>query len=146
MSNKKLRNYTTSIPAARSAAQIEEKLWKLGCVEVSKTGQGGTPTSISFVFQHQSESYEFKIRVQHEGVLNRLSGMKLPKSKQTRARALDIAWRTTGELLDIQIDAIMNQTASPMETWATYLVGPSGETIQDRIQAGVLPDVKLLLP
>lgn len=143
----KPRNYTTTIPSSKSTSQLEAKLWDLGCHQITKTGDGsGAPTGIEFAWHHAEHVYAFRMEVNYESVLSRLQEAKVPKAKQTKQHAINVAWRTLSEMVLLQVEGILNGTLSPQEAWGSYMVLGDGKTIQQHVQGSTMPDVKLLMP
>lgn len=95
-----IKNYTTKVPASKTASEINQILAKHGARRImTEYNDGGEPISISF----EIEGSSFTLPVRVEAVEHILSEQGI---KADRAKAERVAWRNVKDWIDAQIALI----------------------------------------
>lgn len=124
-----IKNYTTKIPAARTAAEIHQILATHGARKVmSEYGDDGEPISISF--EICGSSYTLPVRV--DAVQKVLSEQGI---KADRHKAEMVAWRNVKDWIDAQIALIEAGQAELEEVMLPYMTDRSGKTLFEALPA-----------
>ena len=130
--SRKLKNYTTKVPANRSVAEIQGQLAAHGAsgvlLEYAKDGTG------------RIESLSFKIAVNGKDV-----GFRLPlKWKEAQAvmsrgrrynvdddLAYRVAWRIVRDWVDVQMAILDLEIVQLQEIFLPYAIGKDGRTVYE---------------
>lgn len=111
-----LKNYSTSIPAARSVAEIEEMLVENGATDTWKQYNGKAVTSLNFMVMTEFGKMPFKITVdavivrnilieQHSRGLIRGNWIKKEQIEDIEY-ARNVGWRIMKDLIDSQMAVV----------------------------------------
>ena len=147
MSIMNARNYTSTVPAAKSQAAIEKLLVEAGAVGVSKFFNEAKQCN-GFLFQLPvgPQLLTFKLPVRTELLYQRfIRTVRLPdarKRKAVRDQAERTAWKTLHEWVHIQVDMILTGQMKPLEIMlAQQYDEKTGTTFFERVEGS---DLKLL--
>lgn len=135
--------YTTTIPAERTAAEIQNALAKFGAQRIAIDYQNGQPSGLSFALQLEDwglRLYELPVDVDAMHSLMKRAG--LPRGKmQSREQAERVAWRVTLTWVQAQLALIASQMVRLEDVMLPYMhVDSVGTTVRDvfRDQGGRL--------
>lgn len=128
-------NYTTTIAADKTAAEIVLALAKHGASSVASTYENGQPTGIAFAINTQFGPREFRLPVNATGVFNALRADRtVPPRYQTKDQATRVAWRIIKDWIEAQIALIEAGQAKLDETMLPYMV-QGGQTVVEVYRA-----------
>lgn len=128
-------NYTTTIPADRTAGECQNLLGKSGATAVAVHFEAGEPVGLSFRLDTPHGRRDFTLPVNVEGIQRvlikaqgdgRFAGSKQAADRYTNRRhATNVAWRVTKDWLEANLALIAAGMATLDETMLPYLhVGP----------------------
>jgi hypothetical protein len=117
----KLKNYTTSVPASKSIAEVETLLVKFGASDIMKSYMSdGTTTAL--LFKIKETGYKLPINV--EGVKMILTPKRTRHTTNyavnLRERANRVAWRVLKDWLHAQLSIIASGQAEPEQVLLPY--------------------------
>lgn len=124
-----LLNYTTTIAATKSVAEIQAILAKAGAAQVIiRYGKDALPSAI--VFELGDEMYMLPCRVDavHEK-LKRTSG--IAARYRTREHALKVAWRIVKDWVEAQVAIISTGMVKAQEVMLPYMLMEGEKTVYD---------------
>lgn len=122
----KIRNYTSTVPAAKTIARIEEILAEMGAKAIGKNYQNGRVNSITFQLFVHGEDHLVRLPANPEAVYGVLmsDGIKNPttaKLQQIREQAERTAWKIQQEWLEIELSLIKLNQKDPLQAFLSYL-------------------------
>lgn len=130
-----IKNYTTKVPASKTASEINQILAKHGARRImTEYNDGGEPISISF----EIEGSSFTLPVRVEAVEHILSEQGI---KADRAKAERVAWRNVKDWIDAQIALIETGQADLEEVMLPYMIDRTGKTLYEALPALCLEGV-----
>lgn len=122
-----IKNYTTKVPASRTAAEIQELLAKHGAGKVmTEYDADGNPMSICFEISGRT----FKLPVRVEAVERLLAEQGVSSSPE---RAEMVAWRNVKDWIAAQIAMITIGQVTLDEVMLPYMVDSYGNTLYESI-------------
>lgn len=123
-------NYTTTIAADKTAAEIGTILAKGGAASVSTMFEDGKPVGVGFSLTTPHGARHFELPVNIDGVHRALQADRRTTSRQReRAQAERTAWRVVKAWVEAQVALVEAQMAQLDEVMLPYLLTPSGETV-----------------
>lgn len=138
-----IKNYTSTIDAARSMVKIEEMLVEIGATNINKQYQDKTCTGITFLLYDQQlqQTLAFHLKAQIEECFTVLwKDVKRPKPN-TKAllqqQAAKTAWKILSDWTEIQCTMILLKQAKPLQMFLPFMYDmKSSETLFDKITTG----------
>ncbi len=125
----KILNYTTTIEASKSVAEIQKILAAHGVKQISVMYEAGEPDGMRFSIEFFGQWIEYVMPCNVMGVLGVLSRSKgVPNSKATRAQARRVAWRILKDWTEAQMAMVQVENAQLAEVFFTYATDESGKT------------------
>ena len=132
-----LRNYTSSISPARSAAKIQKLLAENGANRVSVDYEGADIVAITFMIEIGGRWMHFRLEPDIEGILRAMQEDEgVPRRKCTPEQAARTAWKNELEWLDVQFAKIAANQARLEQLLLGYGVTDTGETVYERLSSG----------
>jgi hypothetical protein len=123
-------NYTTTIAAEKTAAEIGTILAKGGAASVSTMFDAGKPVGIGFSLRTPHGDRHFELPVNVEGVQRALKADRRTSQRQReRDQAERTAWRVTKDWIAAQVALVEAQMASLDEVMLPYLLAGDGRTL-----------------
>ena len=131
-----LANYTTSVSAARTVAEIEEILAKHGAREVLKNySEDGIIESLSFIVSTPHGNIGFQLPVNPDAVQKVLSKQpRVPRSLQTHEQAVRIAWRITRDWVRAQMAYLETEMVKMEQIFLPYMITPNNRTLYEAMR------------
>lgn len=138
-----LLNYTTTISADKSIAEISRALSKVGARRVLYDYDAkGNIVALSFEIILNEQSIGFRLPTTWEPVLKVLErDNKVPRSLKTQEQALRVAWRITKDWVEAQVAYIETMMVTTAQVFLPYAVTKNGQTLYEYIAS----DPRLLL-
>lgn len=150
----RLMNYTTSIPASRSIAEIQEMLISFGATSIVMDAPDKRVNALRFIFPLDGKPIPFSLPVDISKTASVLwveYHNKTPKGKKTKDEMRDdaerIAWRILRDWVHAQLSILTIEAAVFIDVFAGYLVTDMAtcETLGHRLANGnidrLLPEV-----
>lgn len=133
-----LLNYTTTIPASKTIAEMQEMLRRMGALEVSLRYADGAATGLSFTAPTQYGPQHFILPVDVDAVRTVLLKGK-PRTAKASSKAYSVeqaervAWRIARSWLEAQLAMITVGLAKIDQIMLPYMnVGGGGQTVYDK--------------
>ena len=148
----KLKNYTTTIPGARTIGEIEALLIDFGAENFMKTvnKEKKQITSIMFTFEVNGKQLPFKLPTNVEKCRDYLYKEYLSKTKRPGKEkedfdidAYNIAWRLIKDWVHAQLSIIESGMVEPEEVFLPYLMIDKDRTLSQKFISG---DMDKMLP
>jgi hypothetical protein len=134
----------TTVPAAKSASEIEALLQKHGASHAAKEFEAGRIKAMAFVMDTPDGKFPFRMPVNVDAVFTILMRERKGYSAQSdRQRLFDqaerVAWRIAREWVKAQLDLIQTQMVTITEVFFPYMLIESGQTAFQVFKEGGLP-------
>jgi len=133
-------NYTTTIPAERTAGEIQQKLAKAKAQAVMcEYDEAGVMVAMSFRVNTKHGMVTFRLPANSAGVLRVLmNDRKVEKRYRTPQRASNIAWRIVKDWVEAQLALVEAEMADMAEVFLPYAQRPDGSTLYSALESGGL--------
>jgi hypothetical protein len=136
-------NYTTTIAAARSVAEIQELLGEHGADRVMIGYTLRRPSSISFTLDTPAGVRGFTLPVDvtamHRVLQQQYGTREIERRYATPEQAERTAWRVVKDWLAAQLTLVAAEMATLEQVMLPYLVDETGATLYQRYLASGLP-------
>lgn len=117
-----LLNYTTTVPAEKTVAQIMQMLGKSGARQVmSEYDDDGRPTAVAFAIVTPVGLRTFRLPTRVLAVETVLRRQKVPKRYQTHEQAERVAWRIVKDWLEAQLAIVETEMVSLDQVMLPYM-------------------------
>lgn len=118
-----IKDYSTTIDAARTAGEITAALARRGVSRISTLfDDDGQAAGLAFTMRTEFGPRDFELPVRVDGVHAALLRDKVAAKYQTPEHARKVAWRIAKDWLDAQVALIDAQLASLDEVLMPYMV------------------------
>jgi hypothetical protein len=135
-----IKNYTSTVPASRSVANIERRLVSYGATNIIKRYDDKTLSEICFVVAVQGKDVPFKLPAKVDSVYKVLMRkVRRPRpgtEDRLRDQAERSAWKILADSVDIDLSLIEIGQVEFMEKFLAYAVVNMNtrETLYDRLK------------
>lgn len=133
-----LLNYSTTVDAYKTVAEIEQMLVKHGAKSIMKSYEGEDVTSLSFLIDTGNGNIPVKLPVRLDDVLQVLTEQKKahPKAniKATREQANRVAWRILKDWIEVQMALLDMKMVKFEEIFLSYIETADGKTIYEKLE------------
>jgi len=127
-----LANYSTTVSAARTVAEIEDILAKHGAREVLKNySEDGIIESVSFVVSTPYGNMGIRLPVNPDAVLKVLERQNVPRHLKTREQAVKIAWRIVKDWVRAQMAILETEMVKMEQIFLPYMITPNDKTLYE---------------
>lgn len=146
---KNIKNYTSSVPASRSSAYIEDLLLDIGVNSIAKEfDKEKEVVGFTFCLEVSGQFCTFKLPCNVESVYAKLKQGKTMRTEvqitNLKEQAKRTAWKLLYDWVQIQVSMILMDQVKPAEVFLPYLFDwGKNETLFQSIEAGKF---KNLLP
>lgn len=131
-------NYTTTIDAFKTAAEIEHILIKHKAKSIMKNYEGETITGLSFLIDTGTQQIPVRLPVKIDECLLVLKKQKKenPKKqiKDTREQAERVAWRILKDWIEAQMALLDIEMVRFEEIFLPYIETNTGQTVYERLE------------
>lgn len=128
-----LANYTTSVPAVRSANEITKDLVRAGARGIgSEYDPQGRMVSMVFTMVVAGDSFSYTLPVRVDAVQAVLIKQRVEKRYQTRDHAERVAWRILRDWVRAQLAIIETEMVQLDQVMLPYMSTDNGMTVYDR--------------
>lgn len=130
-----IKNYTTTVPAAQSVAEIVGALAAHGATRIQQDYDAGKPTSIAFVIDTPAGMRAFRL----PSSANRVKAVLLrQKVKTDDAQAERVAWRILRDWVMAQMAILETEMVAIDQIMLPYMVDDNGRTVYELYQSSQL--------
>ena len=133
-----LLNYSTTVDAYKTVAEIEQMLVRHGAKSIMKSYEGEDVTSLSFLIDTGNGNIPVKLPVRLDDVLQVLTEQKKahPKAniKATREQANRVAWRILKDWIEVQMARLDMQMVKFEEIFLSYIETADGKTVYEKLE------------
>lgn len=127
-----LLNYTTTIEAAKTVAEIERSLAKHGARSILKNyDNDGQIESLSFIVHHGERDIPFRLPVDPDSVLKVLIRQWVPTRYRNRPQAIRVAWRIVKDWIQAQMAILETEMVRMEQIFLPYMVFDGGKTLYE---------------
>lgn len=130
-----LLNYTTSIAAAKTVAQVEDKLVKHGAKAILSEFDNGNIKSLSFKIETPYGDLGFRLPIKPEAVLVILKRQsengQIRPAFATHEQAVKVAWRILKDWIEAQMAILETEMVTIEQVFLPYLVIGDGHTLYE---------------
>lgn len=126
-----LLNYTTSIAAEKTVAEIQRALAKSGARSIlSDYNDSGEITAMSFTMLIGEQTVGFRLPADWQPVLYIMQhDPKVPQRLCTEEQANKVAWRILKDWVEAQLAIIETRMVKPEQAFLPYMLNASGQTV-----------------
>jgi hypothetical protein len=133
-----LLNYTTSVAAPKTAAEMQQLLAKAGASRVMvEYDSDGAPEGLAFTITTAHGPRSFALPVDPGPVEKVLRAQRVERRYQGREQATKVAWRITKDWLEAQLALIATEMVALDQVMLPYMQDDDGRTVYDLYLAGV---------
>jgi hypothetical protein len=133
-----LLNYTTSVAAPKTAAEMQQLLAKAGARQVMvEYDADGAPEGLAFTIMTAHGVRSFVLPCDPAPVEKVLRAQRVERRYQTREQATRVAWRITKDWLEAQLALIATQMVALDQVMLPYMTDDDGRTVYQLYVAGV---------
>jgi hypothetical protein len=137
-----IKNYTSTVPASRSVANIERRLVAFGANNIIKTyDENKTLSGIYFVVAVNGKEIPFKLPANVENVYKVISrSVRRPRpgtDERLREQAERSAWKILSDSVDIDLSLVEINQVEFLQKFLAYVMvdGKTKETFYDRLKS-----------
>lgn len=129
-------NYTTSISAEKTTAEIQKKLAAHKAKSIlCDYDDDAVLCAISFLINTKHGNIYFKMHANTDGVLRTLrTDPKVPKRLKSKEQAARVAWRIRKDWLEAQFAIIDSEQGDIVEMFLPFAQGQDGKTVYQSIK------------
>ena len=128
----RLANYSTTVSAARTVAEITDILVKHGAREIlSNYSHDGVIESLSFIVQTPYGNMGIRLPVNPEAVLRVLAHQNVPRHFKTHEQAVKIAWRIVKDWVRGQMAILETEMVRMEQIFLPYMITPENTTLYE---------------
>lgn len=130
-----IKNYTTTVPAAQSVAEIVGALAAHGATRIQQDYDGGEPVSIAFVIDTPAGLRAFRLPSSADRVKTVLLRQKV---KADDVQAERVAWRILRDWVMAQMAILETEMVAMDQIMLPYMVDDQGHTVYELYQSSQL--------
>lgn len=128
-------NYSTKIPARRTASEMQNILAAAGAEHVSIRYDEGKPVQLTFVIETDQGNRAYQLPADAEGVYIALQAdTRASRTQQTHEQAERVAWRIVKDWLEAQLAIIEARMAKLDQVMLPYMLTDNGLPLYDMYQ------------
>lgn len=136
----KLKNYTSSVPAERSIMLIERRLVQIGASHIAKSYESGRLSGIMFQIQGKDRPLAFKLPANvpliKKMMLSEIKRPRLGTSDRIEDQAERTAWKLLLDWVQVETSRILIGGREITEVFLSYLYDfKNDETLYERLVA-----------
>lgn len=129
-----LLNYTTSVSADKTVAEISRLLAKAGAKAIMhEYDDNGYIVSLSFKLELNGQPMGFKLPTDWRPVQKTLESQRVERRYKTQEQALKVAWRITKDWVEAQLAIIETRMVKTEQVFLPYAVTNDGRTVFERV-------------
>ena len=129
-----LLNYTTTIEADKTVAQIQAILVKHGAKAIlAEYGQQGNIETLAFKVNTPHGEVAFKLPVYPDSIQKVLTRQRVPFRYCNHAQAIRIAWRIVKDWVEAQMALLETEMVRMEQIFLPYAVTKNGKTLYENL-------------
>lgn len=129
-----LLNYTTTIEAAKTVAEIQKILAKHGARSIRLDyDNDGQIESMSFIIRYSNQEIPFRLPVDPDSVLRVLQRQYVPTRYRNRPQAIRVAWRIVKDWVEAQMAILETEMVRIEQIFLPYMVFEGGKTLYEKM-------------
>lgn len=129
-------NYTTQVPARKTAFEIQELLARAKASAVLMDfDEFGVLMAISFKLRTAHGLMAFRLPANVERVQRVLTQQKVKPAFRTKAHAANVGWRIIKVWLEAQLALVQSELVEVEQVFLPYAQGPTGATLYETMAA-----------
>jgi hypothetical protein len=128
-----LLNYSTSVSAARTVGEIQDKLAKAGARQILHEYGDGVVTALSFRIQTRFGEMAFRLPANIDAVREVLRG-HFPRSRAVWDKAPNVGWRILKDWVEAQLALIQTGMVTVEQVFLPYLQDDKGITLYEALE------------
>lgn len=128
-------NYTTTVDAKKTVAEIQEKLSRSGAKRIIiDYDNDNNPSSVAFSITWNAGTVFFNLPCKHENVLRAMQKAKdIRKGLCTKEQAYRVSWRIIKDWVEAQLAIVEAEQATMPEVFLPYAITKDGTTLYDSL-------------
>lgn len=134
---RKLKNYTTQVPANRSIAEIQDMLQRGGAtgilLEYEKGGTGRIK-ELCFKMELEGNTLMFRLPLRLAEAKKAMQDQGITRASSDDDYVYRVAWRILKDWVDIQMTILELNMVEMVEIFLPYAVRPNGQTIFEALK------------
>lgn len=115
-----LANYTTTVAAEDSLAEIEKMLAQFGASSISKQYEGGKAVGIEFIVKLDGYPLEFRLPINPSAAQKVMAHQKVRAHQRTAAHAERVSWRILRDWVRAQLAMVELRQAELAQVFMPY--------------------------
>ena len=127
-----LLNYTTTVPAERTVAEIQSKLAKAGAHQILHEYESGTVSALSFRINTKFGEMAFRLPANISAVEAVLRKGRRPFKPMTE-QAARVGWRILKDWVEAQLALIETGMVSVEQVFLPYAQNSAGQTVYEAL-------------
>ena len=133
-------NYTSKIPAEKTAAEIQQRLVAFGATSIQVDYDNRVPVALSFTLDGLTKGGRafhapFRLPTNAQGVGEAMKRAKLTPSYLRPEHVQGVAWRILKDWVEAQLAVMEAGLARPEQILLPFAVAPDGLTVYDHFDA-----------
>lgn len=124
-----LKNFTTTVDAVRTVAEIQVILAKHGARKILMEYDGEVIEALSFTVATRHGEVGFRVPVNPDAVLEVFKRQRVEPRFQNRTHAIKVAWRIAKDWIDAQMAIVETGMVQIEEVFLPYMKLPQGRTL-----------------
>lgn len=124
-----LKNWTTTVPVAKTAAEIQKLLLRVKARRVSTDYEGERPVGVSFVVETSDGEREYALPIRSDQAQRALIRSGVAQRSASPAQSERVAWRIAKDWLAAQVALIEMGMSDLSEVMLPYMLTDSGQTV-----------------
>jgi hypothetical protein len=130
-----LLNYSTTVPAAKTAGEVTRDLVKAGARAIAtEYDANGRAIGMTFAVVVRGDTLHYSLPVRIGAVRDVLVAQKVERRYQTAEHAERVAWRILRDWVRAQLAIIETEMVSLEQVMLPYLRTDTGQTVFERYQ------------
>ena len=132
-----LLNYSTTIPAQKTIAEVQSLLAKAGATAIlSEYDNAGNVMSLSFKMRLNNSEIGFRLPSEPEKILQLIKTQRgVPTRFQNIEQARKITWRIIKDWVEAQLAIIETQMVKPEQVFLPYAITNDGCTLYEKVMS-----------
>lgn len=131
-----LLNYTTTVPAEKTAGQVQGMLAASGAHSILTDYTGGRITALAFQIDGPAGPLSIKLPIDIQATLNVMRKDGLSPRYLTADHAYRVSWRIVKDWLEAQLALLETEMVKMEQIFLPYIITGSGKTVYE-IMAGM---------
>ncbi len=120
-----IKNYTSTVPVARTISRIEEILAEFGAKAIGKNYTGGKVSSITFQLPMNGRDFLVRLPANPEAVYRTLRAeVKKPQSgtlERLQEQSERTAWKIQQDWLEVELTNVRLNQKEPLQAFLAYV-------------------------